>query len=96
MRGFCAEPPETYSGATTYWVYSRDFYVYDEDGKRHKGADMRKVGCLPDEDIQQGDSVEFKSAYPEQGYVHDRVIVKHIRSAESDLPVLPYVPFGAG
>ena len=96
MRGFCAEPPETYSGVTSYLVYSRDFYVYDDDGKRHKGAAVRKVECLPDDDIEQGDTVEFKSMFPSSAYVHDRVIVKHIRSAESDLPVLPYVPFGAG
>lgn len=96
MRGNCVEPPSTFNGATKYWVYSQSFMVQGEDGKRHKGADTRLVECLPDDDVEFGDEVEFKSAYPEQGYVHDRVIVKHIRSAESDLPVLPYVPFGAG
>ena len=59
-------------------------------------ADTRLVSCLPDDDVEFGDEVEFKSAYPERGYVHDRVIVKHVRSAESDLPVIPIEPFGAG
>ena len=96
MRGICVELPSTFDGATKYWVYSQSFMVQGEDGKRHKGADTRLVECLPDEDVEFGDEVEFKSAYPNQGYVHDRVIVKYIRSAESDLKVIEYVPFGAG
>lgn len=99
MRGNCVEPPSTFDGTTSYWVYSQSFMVKGEDGKRHKGADTRLVSCLPDDDVEFGDQVEFNSLYPYEGnirYVHGRVIVKHIRSAESDLPVLPYVPFGAG
>lgn len=95
MRGNCVEPPSTFDGATKYRVYSQHFMVKGEDGRRHKGADTRLVSCLPDDDVAFGDQVEFKNEFP-HGYVHDRVIVKHIRSAESDLPVLPYVPFGAG
>lgn len=79
MRGICVEPPSTFNGTPKYWVYSQNFMVQGEDGKRHKGADTRLVECLPDEDVEFGDEVEFKSAYPNQGYVHDRVIVKHIR-----------------
>ena len=71
MRGNCVEPPSTFDGATRYRVYSQNFLVKGEDGKRHKGADTRLVECLPDEDVEFGDEVEFKSAYPNQGYVHD-------------------------
>ena len=96
MRGICCWPPRIYNGVASYRVYSQRFMVRGADGSKHMGADTRQVQCLPDDVIEIGDHVEFLTAYPQQGYVHDRVIVKHRRSAESDLPVLPYVPFGAG
>lgn len=105
MRGTVVSPPSDFGGVLQYQVESGDFRIKTTDGHKRKVANLPQkthkqwVKCLPDEDIEQGDTVMFKSLFPREGpikYVHEVVIVKHIRSAESDLPVLPYVPFGAG